>query len=179
MQDLLPWFEDYGINHICKMLIWFASGMIIKQYYLHIKIVQTKKSTVRYITALVVAFIMRLILLTVLGNEDNKMLGFVWKFFLCVCGIALTWTVSSLLSRFGSAYARKCLSYFGKESMSFYVLSYFIQTPGVTVYCKMGDLGIPYIIWVMGLVIGAIVFTIVASKFIKKNKKIQLLVLGV
>jgi uncharacterized membrane protein YciS (DUF1049 family) len=99
---------------------------------------------------------------------------------LCAVGIILTWLVSILLAIYAKdTCVYKVLKLFGKESMAIYLLSYFVQTPAVTVYGKVGNLGIPYLIWVMGLAVGAVVFAMLALKYvIRRSQLLSKLMIG-
>ena len=102
------------------------------------------------------------------------------KMMLCIAGIFLIWLISVLLIHSAKeSFICNKLRFFGKESMDIYLLSYFVQIPGVTVYTKIGDFGIPYLFWVLGLSTGSIAFAIAASNLIiKKNWLLSKMMIG-
>ena len=109
--------------------------------------------------------------------------GFVIKiftFFISFCGIAFVWFVSSALEMLSKTnFIRKWLAYFGKYSMDIYLLSYFVQTPFITIYNKIHLPSVLYPVWVIGLTVLAIAFSLIVSKYvIRKFKILKLLMLG-
>ena len=173
IQNQIIWFQNFGIDKICNMLIWFAVGLLIGK---HIDFLEKAHGVDRRLKAAVpvALFLIQVVALIIRNNFPVQI---VFKFLLAMLGITLILSVSILLEGKDNkvVYA---LQYLGKNSMNIYVLSYFVQTPGVTLYRKIGSCGIPYDLWVILLVVSALLFSIVAAKMIRKNSFFRLILLG-
>lgn len=172
-QNQQIWFMEFGIGKISNMLIWFAVGLLIGK---KIKVLEKARDLGTNVKA---AFLIAVLLIQIAVLELRQNLPFelVYKYILAILGILLTLSVSVLLAGKNGKVARG-FQYLGKNSMSIYVLSYFIQTPGVTIYRKIGSCGIPYDLWVVSLVVLALLFSVIAAKVIRKNAFLRMFILG-
>lgn len=172
-QNRQIWFMEFGIGKISNMLIWFAVGLLIG------KNIKVFEKACDLGTSVKAAFLIAVLLIQIAILELRQNLPFqlVCKYILAILGILLTLSVSVLLARQNGKVARG-FQYLGKNSMSIYVLSYFIQTPGVTIYRKIGSCGIPYDLWVVSLVVLALLFSVIAAKVIRKNAFLRMFILG-
>lgn len=172
-QNQQIWFMEFGLGKISNMLIWFAVGLLIGK---KIKVLEKARDLGTNVKA---AFLIAVLLIQIAVLELRQNLPFqlVYKYILAILGILLTLSVSVLLAGKNGKVARG-FQYLGKNSMSIYVLSYFIQTPGVTIYRKIGSCGIPYDLWVVSLVVLALLFSVIAAKVIRKNAFLRMFILG-
>lgn len=162
------------------MYVWFIAGMLLRKYYHRICILPGFKRVGIYIGILTLSLGAQVGLILLRSGNSNYIIGLAYKFLLCVVGISAVWSISSLISVIKKDTAiKRWLKYYGVESMGFYVLSYFVQTPGVTFYSKAGGMGIPYWIWVVALFVGAVLFSSLANKIVKKSRVLSFVVLGV
>ena len=164
----------YGIDRIMQMQIWFALGMLWKKYYKKIALLFVIRF--RSISICLVSLSLHLITLYLLSNIENTVL----QNGVGLCGtlfaIAFCYSLSLIIAKLQIS---RLLSFFGKESMTFYVLSYFVQTPLVAVYTRVGQMGIPHTVWVLALFFGAIIFSYLFSTLlIRKNNLLKLMMLG-
>lgn len=164
---------DFGIGKICNMLVWFSLGMLLgkntdKLNTLHKCSTSTK--------ALLIVSIV-LVQILILKIRPNTAFPLIFKYLTAVSGIALTIAVSILCAEREGKLAN-ILQRLGKNSMCIYVFSYFVQTPGVTLYRKFGSCGIPYHIWVIALTVFALLFADIITKIIRKNKVLRFILLG-
>ena len=172
-QDVSFGTLDIGIGKICNMLIWFYVGMVIgknigKLNELHNRRLWTK------LTISIFLFIPQILLLKY-GVDFSVQL--VIKLLLAAFGTASTIYISNLIAETNGTIS-KILQYTGRNSMCIYVFSYFVQTPGVTIYRKIGSSGISYNIWVISLTFFALLFTGIVTKCVRKNRTFKLLLLG-
>ena len=172
-QDLKFHQFNFGLNKICNMLIWFSLGMLMGKNIDWIK-AKYRSNTLVKVLASICLFTLHLIFLKY-GYIIE--MPYIEKFILATLGISLMVIVSFLVAETNSK-ASRILQYFGKNSMCIYVFSYFIQTPGVTIYRKVGSCGIPYNVWVMGLAVFALLFAEVLTRFVRKKSVLKLLFLG-
>lgn len=173
LQDQQPWFRDFGLGKVFSMLIWFVAGLLIGK---NIKFFG-KTRDVNSLVKLAVPVGLLFLQVILLKNKQDYSFPLVSKLILSALGIALVLSVSIFLANKENRVSN-LFQYLGKNSMSIYVLSYFVQTPGVTLYRMMGDCGVPYDFWVMFLVIAALLFSLIAAKIIRKNIFFKLIFLG-
>ena len=172
-QNQQIWIMEFGIEKISNMLIWFTIGLLIG------KNINVFKKAHDLGTHAKVAFLIAVLLIQIAVLELRQHLPFqlVYKYILAILGILLILNISVLLAEKNGKVSRG-FQYLGKNSMSIYVLSYFVQTPGVTIYRKIGSCGIPYDLWVISLVAFALLFSVIAVKVIRKNAFLRIVVLG-
>ena len=109
--------------------------------------------------------------------RPNTAFPLIFKYLAAVSGIVLTIAVSIFCAECEGKLAN-ILQRLGKNSMCIYVFSYFVQTPGVTLYRKLGSCGIPYHIWVIALTVFALLFADIITKIVRKNKVLKFILLG-
>lgn len=174
-QDSIPWFDTFGISRILNMGVWFCVGLVMAKHY--DKLARLKEQAGWKLWICVFGtFDAQVLLLKVKEYYTTILI----KMMLCIVGIFLIWLISVLLIHSAKeSFICSKLRFFGRESMVIYLLSYFIQTPGVTAYAKIGDFGIPYWLWVVGLAIGSITFAVIASNLvIRRNQLLSKLMIG-
>ena len=174
-QDSIPWFDTFGISRILNMGVWFCVGLVMAKHYDKLERLRKQAGWKLWICVFC-TFDVQVLLLKVREYYATIFI----KMMLGIAGIFLIWLISVLLMHSAKeSFICNELRFFGKESMSIYLLSYFVQTPGVTVYTKIGNLGIPYLLWVVGLSTGSIAFAIAASNLvIKKNRLLSKMMIG-
>lgn len=164
---------DIGIGKICNMLIWFSVGMMLGKNVgrlneLHNRSLWTKVAYPIFL------FTLQILLLKYGANFWAHL---IMKLLLATFGTAATIYTSNLIAETNGKVSQ-VLQYTGRNSMCIYVFSYFVQTPGVTIYRKIGSCGISYDVWVISLTFLALLFTGIVTKCVRKNRTFKLLLLG-
>lgn len=164
---------DFGIGKICNMLVWFSLGMLLG------KNIDKLNTLHKYSTSTKALLIISIVLvqILILKIRPHTAYPLIFKYLAAVSGIALTTAVSILCAECEGK-LENILQCLGKNSMCIYVFSYFVQTPGVTLYRKLGSCGIPYHIWVIALTVFALLFADIITKIVRKNKVLKFILLG-
>lgn len=179
LQNSVEWFDRFGINKILNMLLWFSLGICMCKYVLLVGRKQKKSDFLMGCTLATASFALQTFLLCFGKEITNVHIGLLIKAVLALSDIIFIWSLSYLFTwTKKSNVISTTLSYLGKNSIAIYALSYFVQTPCVTVYCKIGNLGIPYSVWVVGSTLGALAFSIAAASVIRKSRLLKRLMLG-
>ena len=164
---------DFGIGKICNMLVWFSLGMLMGKNIDKLNTLHKYNTSTKALLMVGIVLVQTLIL----KIRPNTAFPFIFKYLAAVSGIALTIAVSILCAECEGKLAN-ILQRLGKNSMCIYVFSYFVQTPGVTLYRKLGSCGIPYHIWVIALTVFALLFADIITKIVRKNKVLKVILLG-
>lgn len=171
-QDLDIGGVDFGLSKICNMLIWFSLGMLIGR---HIGVFAMIHERVWLEEVVIISVFTVQILLLRYGLDFLG--GYFLKLLCAVLGIVLVIFCSSMIDELKGK-TKEILKFAGKNSMCIYVFSYFVQTPLVTVYRKMGDCGVPYDVWVIASIVLSLLFTTIVTRVVRKNKVLKLVLLG-
>ena len=164
---------DFGLSKIFNMMIWFSIGLFIgKKIYILEKLHNLSMEIKVIVSFLLLSF--QLILLNI-NIEYN--LGLLLKFLISFSGILFILLISIIIEE-NQNWINSKLKIIGKNSMSIYIFSYFIQTPGVTIYRILGSCGIPYNVWVFLLTFLSFAFSYYATILVRKTKIFRLLLLG-
>lgn len=168
--DFLP----VGFMRILGNLVWFFLGGFMGAHY-------PKISRMPYPLLLAIVGFSSLTLLHFFSSSSNfYYLETCEIYLMTLSGIAGSWGLSMWLKNHRTTFGYKCLTLFGVYCMDIYMLSMYVLVPLRILFVNFGAKNyINYYVWVVFAIICGTMIPIVLSKFIvRKNKVLNMLLVG-